>query len=65
MTALIDADIICYVASAVAEQEIDWGDGADAMSSANKHQAREVAFKTVEEWTKGAWCSRPYLIFSF
>lgn len=60
--ALIDADIICYQAAAVAEQAIDWGDDDGVFTHLDERKACEVADDLVNQWTGAAKGKRKLLI---
>ena len=61
--ALLDADIICYQAAAVAEQDIDWGDGDGVYTHLDIQKACGVADDIVDEWYTAAKGKRKLLIF--
>lgn len=50
MAALIDADIIAYIASAVGQRSIDWDDGEAPMIDADLPKAKRAATETVMAW---------------
>ncbi len=50
MAALIDADIIAYIASAVAQRSIDWEDGEDPQVIADWDACRRKADEIVQQW---------------
>lgn len=60
--ALIDADIICYQAAAVAEHAIDWGDGDGEYTHLDERKACEVADDLVNQWSEAAKAKRKLLI---
>jgi len=49
MAALIDADIISYIAASVAQDSTDWGDG-DLMVTADLDKAKRTADDTIAAW---------------
>lgn len=50
MAALIDADIISYIAAMVAQESTDWGDGDPVMVTASLPKAKQVADETLTAW---------------
>lgn len=62
--ALIDADVLCYKAAAVATKEIDWDGDGEKTPIHSEATAHAAAFTLVKSWTKQAGCSRARLLFS-
>ena len=62
--ALIDADVICYKASAVAQQEIDWDDGDGPTRLVSPAVAKGVAEALVKNWAEIAKCKKILCVFS-
>ena len=60
-TALIDADVIVYRASAVAQQELDWRDGMGETMHLRPEMAVDIAMKIVRDWLKRCMC-KDYLL---
>jgi DNA polymerase-1 len=63
-TAIIDADVLCFYSSAVAEDspEVDWGDGV--MTGDKLEHAIRLAEEKLEEWLGIAQCKDFRLVFS-
>lgn len=61
--ALIDADIPVYIGAAVAEDDIDWGDGQEG-ATCNPSLAVDAAVDTVADWASEAGCKKVILAFS-
>lgn len=64
MTALLDADVLCYRAAAVAQDTVDWGDGDGPTQTTNEKMAYQVADQLVDDWTKAAKEKQNLLVFS-
>lgn len=64
MPALLDADIIVYMASRAGTTVIDWEDGDDPTYVNDMVKARRIANDTVAAWTQGAGKERPILCFT-
>lgn len=64
MIALLDADVLCYRAAAVAVNEVQWDDEDGPLTMANSDMAIEVVEYVVGEWTKAAKSKRHVLVFS-
>lgn len=52
--AFLDGDIIAYVASATAQDNVDWGDGEGEEALVDIEKAIDVADRMVREWHRGA-----------
>jgi DNA polymerase-1 len=63
-TALIDADVICYKASAVAQSNVDWDDGEGPTPLVSPAIAKGVAESLVQTWAKVAGCKEILCVFS-
>ena len=63
MVALIDADIVAYRAASVAQDNIDWNDGAEG-NTLSSQQAKESAQHIINEWMHGARQNRSILCWS-
>jgi len=63
MVALIDADIVAYRAASVAQDNIDWNDGAEG-NTLSSQQAKESAQHIIKDWMLGARQNRSILCWS-
>ena len=64
MIALIDADILCYIASIVSESEVVWDEGDDPHHIVNGVAAEQVIRDAIKQWTKAAKCKRHVIVLS-
>jgi len=64
-TAVLDADVIAYIASAEADnyQDVDWGEGVTT-NDGGTAKAKDVATLMVNQWAEYAKCDEVYLAFS-
>jgi DNA polymerase-1 len=64
-TAIIDADIVAFKATAaIQSHDIDWGDGAVTLSEDALHEALEAARSLVTQWREAAGCKDVLLAFT-
>ena len=54
--ALLDADILLYIASRGAEENIDWEDGTEPMCLANFEKAKTILKDTINAWHQMSGC---------
>jgi DNA polymerase-1 len=62
-TALLDGDILAYVASSVGESDIDWGDGEQG-KTIDEQVAIEQAMRQASDWIKKADCRMGIVCFT-
>jgi DNA polymerase-1 len=55
-TALIDGDILVYLAASVVQKTTDWDDGLGAQVSTDMEEAARVARESVQKWASAAGC---------
>jgi len=62
--ALLDADILLYIASRGAEDKIDWGDGDEAMVIADLDKGKAILTDTVNAWWQMTGMDLYHICFS-
>ncbi len=62
--ALIDADVICYSAAALSQEEIQWEDDEDPQTTLMTRGSEQLADAMIRDWTKAAECKSARIIMS-
>ena len=63
-TALIDGDIVVYLAAAPAQRMLDWEDGEGATLAVDPEAAASAAVRIALDWTRKAGCHRTLVCLS-
>lgn len=64
MLALIDGDVIVYQAATATTKSIDWGDNDGVQTVTDLDEAKEAAYRLIDDWTRLAGARRPAVMFS-